>query len=225
MVETIRVAVVDDHALFRAGVIQSLRFDKAIEIVGEGASAAEAVQLAREVAPDLILLDVSMPGNGIEAAREILRMPAPPLVAMLTVSEDDDDVIGALEAGVVGYIPKGIRAPDLIAAVRSLREGRSVVPPDLAFRVLSSRVRAEVSPLASLSEQEKRTLRLVAGGLSNREVGELLDVQEKTVKYHITNILRKLKARNRVEAVLIAKREWNFLEGRSCKLAQEGSGH
>jgi len=215
MVEKIRVAVVDDHAMFRAGVIQSLGLDGAIEVVGEGASAAEAVQLARELTPDLILLDVSMPGNGIEAAREILRMPEPPRVAMLTVSEDDDDVTGALEAGAVGYLPKGIRAPDLIAAVRNLNEGRSVVSPDLALRVLSNKVRAEASPLASLTDQEKRTLRLVASGLSNREVGDRLDVQEKTVKYHVTNILRKIKARNRVEALLIAKREWADLDDRA----------
>ncbi len=214
MVERIRVAVVDDHAMFRAGVIQSLGFDGGIEVVGEGASAAEAVQLARELSLDLILLDVSMPGNGIEAAREILRMPEPPKVAMLTVSEDDNDVTGALEAGAVGYLPKGIRAPDLIAAVRSLRDGRSVVSPDLALRVLSKRVRAEASPLATLSDQERRTLHLVASGLSNREVGERLDVQEKTVKYHVTNILRKLKARNRVEAVLIARRAWDGLGNR-----------
>ncbi|MBJ6127907.1 response regulator [Microvirga splendida] len=211
MGERIRVVVVDDHALFRTGVVQSLAFDNAIEVVGEGETAAEAVQLARDLAPDLILLDVSMPGNGIEAAREILHMPEPPRVAMLTVSESDDDVMHALEVGAVGYLPKGIRMPELIAAVRSLTEGRNVVSPDLALRALTNRVRAEASPLTFLSDQEKRTLRLVASGLSNREVGERLDVQEKTVKYHVTNILRKLKARNRVEAALIAKREWNDL--------------
>jgi DNA-binding NarL/FixJ family response regulator len=215
MHERIRVAVVDDHALFRAGVIQSLALDGAIDVVGEGASAAEAVQLARELELDLILLDVSMPGNGIEAAREILRMAEPPRVAMLTVSEDDDDVTGALEAGAVGYLPKGIRVPDLIVAVRNLKDGRSVVSPDLALRVLSNKVRAEASPLTSLTDQERRTLRLVASGLSNREVGERLDVQEKTVKYHVTNILRKIRARNRVEAVLIAKREWADLGERA----------
>ncbi len=215
MVERVRVAVVDDHALFRAGVIQSLALDGAIEVVGEGASAADAIQIARELAPDVILLDVSMPGNGIEAAREILRMPQAPCVAMLTVSEDNTDVMRALEAGVVGYLPKGIRAPDLISAVRSLKDGRSVVSSDLALRALTNKVRAEASPLAALSDQESRTLRLVARGLSNREVGERLDVQEKTIKYHVTNILRKLKARNRVEAVLIAKRDWSALEDRA----------
>jgi two-component system nitrate/nitrite response regulator NarL len=208
MVERIRVAVVDDHVMFRAGVIQSLGLDGDIEVVGEGASASEAVQLAKELAPDLILLDVSMPGNGIEAARKILQMSEPPLVAMLTVSEDDDDVMGALDAGAVGYLPKGIRAAELVAAVRSLMGGRTFVAPDLVLRLLSNKARAEAGPLASLSDQEKRTLRLVARGLSNREVGERLDVREKTIKYHVTNILRKLKARNRVEAVLIAKQEW-----------------
>ncbi|MEZ0172254.1 response regulator [Microvirga sp. TS319] len=208
MVDKIRVVVVDDHALFRAGVIQSLALDGAIEVVGEGASADEAVQLAKELAPDLILLDVSMPGNGIEAAREILRMPEPPRVAMLTVSEDDDDVMDALDAGAAGYLPKGIRASDLIATVKSLKGGRTFVAPDLALRLLANKARTETGPLTSLSDQERRTLRLIATGLSNREVGERLDVQEKTVKYHVTNILRKLKARNRVEAVLIAQREW-----------------
>jgi len=215
MDERIRVAVVDDHALFRAGVIQSLALDGAIEVVGEGASAAEAVQLAKQLAPDLILLDVSMPGNGIEAAREILRMPQPPRVAMLTVSEDDDHVMGALDAGAVGYLPKGIRASDLIAAVRSLKGGRTFVAPDLALRLLSNKAQTEASPLSSLSDQEKRILRLIATGLSNREVGERLEVQEKTVKYHVTNILRKLKAKNRVEALLIAQREWSGLGDRA----------
>jgi two-component system nitrate/nitrite response regulator NarL len=208
MVEKIRVAVVDDHAMFRAGVIQSLGLDGDIEVVGEGASAAEAVELVRELAPDLILLDVSMPGNGIEAARNILRMSGPPLVAMLTVSESDDDVMGALDAGAVGYLPKGIRAAELVAAVRSLMGGRTFVSPDLALRLLSNKARAGAGPLTLLSDQEQRTLRLIAKGLSNREVGERLDVHEKTVKYHVTNILKKLKARNRVEAVLIAKQEW-----------------
>ncbi|MXQ11138.1 response regulator [Microvirga makkahensis] len=212
MIEKIRVVVVDDHSLFRSGVIQSLTLDDMIEVVGEGASAADALQLVTELAPDLVLLDVSMPGNGIEAARRILEMPDPPRVAMLTVSENDEDVMGALEAGAVGYLPKGIRAPDLITAVRSLKGGSTFMSPDLALRLLSSKTRMKVGPLSSLSEQEKRTLRLVASGLSNREVGECLDVQEKTVKYHVTNILRKLKARNRVEAVLIAKREWSELE-------------
>lgn len=208
MVERIRVAVVDDHAMFRAGVIQSLGLDGDIEVVGEGASAAEAVQLAKELAPDIILLDVSMPGNGIEAARKILDVPNPPRVAMLTVSESNDDVMGALDAGAVGYLPKGIRAAELVAAVRSLMGGRTFVSPDLALRLLSNKARTQAGPLATLSEQECRTLRLIAKGLSNREVGERLDVHEKTVKYHVTNILRKLKARNRVEAVIIAKQEW-----------------
>jgi two-component system nitrate/nitrite response regulator NarL len=215
MGDRIRVVVVDDHALFRAGVIQSLAFDGGIEVVGEGETAAEAVQLAKDLAPDLVLLDISMPGNGIEAAREILRMPGAPRIAMLTVSENDDDVMRALEAGAAGYLPKGIRTPELIAAVRSLRHGRTVVSPELALRALTNKVRAEASPLAFLSDQERRTLRLVASGLSNREVGEQLEVQEKTVKYHVTNILRKLKARNRVEAVLIAKQQWSDLGDRA----------
>jgi len=214
MAERIRVAVVDDHSLFRAGVMQSLALDDAIEIVGEGSSASEAVNLARSLSPDIILLDISMPGNGIEAARRIHELPSPPQIAMLTVSEDDDDVLGALDAGAVGYLLKGIRAQDLISAVKSVAAGETFVSPNLAMRLLAAKSRNEESPLSILSDQEQRTLRLVAMGLSNCEIGERLDVQERTVKYHVTNILRKLNVRNRVEATLVAKREWRDLEDR-----------
>jgi len=212
MNERIRVAVVDDHSLFRAGVTQSLAMDETIEIVGEGASASDAVKIARSLSPDIVLLDISMPGNGIEAARQIRQLPSPPQVAMLTVSEGDEDVLNALDAGAVGYLLKGIRAQDLILAVKSVAAGETFVSPNLALRMLSAKSRVEESPITSLSEQEQRTLRLVAMGLTNGEIGEHLNVQERTVKYHVTNILKKLNVRNRVEATLIAKREWRDLE-------------
>jgi len=213
MSEKIRVAVVDDHSLLRAGVIRALALDTMIEVVGEGASAAEAVELAKACEPDLILLDISMPGDGIEAARAICDLPSPPQVVMLTVSEDDDDVTRALDAGAVGYLLKGIKAPELIAAVKSVRTDGSFISPNLALRLLSSKAQAEAgsNPLASLSESEERTLRLILAGLTNREIAERLDVTEKTVKFHVGNILKKLNVRNRVEAALIARREWGDL--------------
>lgn len=212
MTEKIRVIVVDDHSLFRAGVTQSLEMDDMIEVVGEGASASEAIDLARSLSPDIALLDISMPGNGIEAARQIRQLPSSPQVAMLTVSEDDDDVLNALDAGAFGYLLKGIRAQDLILAVKSVAAGETFVSPNLALRLLATKSRAEENPLTHLSEQEQRTLRLVAKGMSNYEIGEHLNVQERTVKYHMTNILKKLKVRNRVEATLIAKSKWRDLE-------------
>lgn len=212
MTEKIRVIVVDDHSLFRAGVTQSLEMDDMIEVVGEGASASEAIDLAKSLSPDIALLDISMPGNGIEAARQIRQLPSSPQVAMLTVSEDDDDVLNALDAGAFGYLLKGIRAQDLILAVKSVAAGETFVSPNLALRLLATKSRAEENPLTHLSEQEQRTLRLVAKGMSNYEIGEQLNVQERTVKYHMTNILKKLKVRNRVEATLIAKSKWRDLE-------------
>lgn len=204
----IRVIVVDDHPLFRAGVIQTLELDRTIEVVGEGSSAEDALQLVEEYSPDLVLLDISMPGNGLEAAIEILNAPAPPRVAMLTVSEDDDDVRHALEAGAVGYLLKGIKAPELITAVKCASSGEAYVSPNLAARLLSNKAKREMGPLSSLSCQDKQILRLVAVGLSNREIGNQLQLQEKTIKYHMTNILRKLQVRNRVEATVVARREW-----------------
>lgn len=211
MVEKIRVAVVDDHSLLRAGVIRALALDDMIEVVGEGASAMDAIELAKAHEPDLILLDISMPGDGIEAARIISNLPSPPQVVMLTVSEDDDDVTRALDAGAVGYLLKGIKSPELIAAVKSVRADGSFISPSLALRLLSTKVQAEADPLSSLSESEERTLRLILSGLTNREIAERLEVTEKTVKFHVGNILKKLNVRNRVEAALIARREWGDL--------------
>ena len=211
MAEKIRVAVVDDHSLLRAGVIRALALDDMIEVVGEGASAMDAIELAKAHEPDLILLDISMPGDGIEAARAICNLPSPPQVVMLTVSEDDDDVTRALDAGAVGYLLKGIKSPELIAAVKSVQADGSFISPSLALRLLSNKAQAEADPMSSLSESEERTLRLVLSGLTNREIAERLEVTEKTVKFHVGNILKKLNVRNRVEAALIAKREWGDL--------------
>lgn len=209
MAGNISVVVIDDHSLFRAGVIQTLDLDPDIEVVGEGGTGDAAVELAERLRPDIILLDISMPGNGIEAARKIAARAGAPRVIMLTVSEDDDNVIAALEAGAVGYILKGIESAHLIAAVKNVAAGDSFVSPNLTLRLLSG-VREKLMPSAldCLSEQEKRTLQLVAKGMSNREVGAKLGILEKTVKFHMTRIMAKLKVRNRVEASLLAQKEW-----------------
>ena len=205
----IRVLVVDDHPLFRAGVVQTLALDESIEVVGEGGTRAEAVSLARTLRPDIVLLDITMPGGGLEAAGELLELSNPPKVVMLTVSEDDDVVVRALSAGVVGYILKGIPGTALITAIKNVASGESFLSPSLGLRLLSKlNEQPTRSRLSSLNESEERTLRLVATGLSNREVGERLGIPEKTVKYHMSSIMAKLQVRNRVEATLIAQREW-----------------
>ena len=209
MAERVSVVVVDDHPLFRAGVIQTLALDETIEVVGEGGSGAEALDLAMNHSPDIILLDISMPGNGVETARELVKLANAPRVVMLTVSEEDDDIMRALEVGAVGYVLKGIAALDLIGAVKSVAAGQSFVSPNLTLRLLAKAKKvATAGPLSLLTSQEKRTLRLVAMGLSNREVGARLGILEKTVKYHMTKIMEKLKVRNRVEAVLVAQEAW-----------------
>lgn len=202
----VRVVVVDDHPLFRAGVTQSLGLDPAIEVVDEGGSGAEAIELAQRHAPDVVLLDISMPGNGIDAAAAISSISDPPRILMLTVSGDGQDIMRAVDAGAAGYVLKGAGATDLIAAVKSVAAGESFLSPNLSLNLLATlRGGGAKRTLAALSPREQRILRLVAQGLSNREVGERLEVQEKTVKYHMTNILKKLKVRNRVEAAMLVR--------------------
>lgn len=209
MADQTRVIVVDDHSLFRTGVIQVLEADEAIKVVGEGSSGTDALQLASGNSPDVALLDISMPGNGIEIAEMIMKLPTPPKIVMLTVSEADDDIVRAVEAGAVGYLLKGISAPDLVSAVKSVAAGGSFMSPNLALRLLSHLKKpSKADALSLLSVQEERTLRLVSNGLSNREVGEILGILEKTVKYHMTKAMAKLGVRNRVEATLVARQCW-----------------
>lgn len=213
MVSAITVVVVDDHPLFRSGVVRTLDEEDGIEVVAEGASADEAVDLVARHMPTVALLDISMPGNGISAAGRIAEAHPAVRIAMLTVSESDQDVMKALEAGATGYVLKGVGARDLVSMIRGVAQGESYVSPSLAARLLVAMKSADAAPspqtaLASLTGREEQILRLVANGLSNKEVGRELDLQEKTVKHHMTSILQKLHARNRVEAAVIARENW-----------------
>ena len=215
MAEKTCVVVVDDHALLRRGVVRALALDDTIEVVAEGASATDAVELTKMYSPDLILLDISMPGNGIEAARAIRDLATSTRVVMLTVSGDEDDVTHALEAGAVGYLLKGTDALDLITAVKSVRAGDSFISPNLALRILSDDAQVKANPLSALSEYEKCTLCLISEGLTNREIGEKLAVAEKTVQDNVTDIFRKLKARNRAEEALVVEQVWGAFQNRA----------
>jgi two-component system, NarL family, nitrate/nitrite response regulator NarL len=210
MSERVRIVVADDHPLFRGGVVRSLVEQGGFDVVAEAGSAGEALAAVEAHLPDVVLLDISMPGSGLAAAAEIgSRFPAVGIV-MLTVSEADDDLLGALKAGARGYALKGIAAGELVDVLRAVASGASYVPPALAARVLaavqSRRGQAEEAQgYEDLSAREEEILRLVAKGLSNKEVGRALDLQEKTVKHYMTNILQKLQVRNRVEAALKAR--------------------
>ena len=160
--------------------------------------------------PDVALLDISMPGGGLSALSALRALDAPPRCAMLTVSEDDEDVMRALKAGALGYILKGVGARDLVTAVKEIAAGRSYVAPSLAMKIMRAMRApgAEADPFDDLTRREEDILRLVATGLSNKEVGRALELQEKTIKHYMTVILQKLQVRNRVEAALKARERW-----------------
>lgn len=210
MSDVIRIVLADDHPIYRDGLARSLADAGGIEIVGEASDGEEAADVVLRVKPDVVLLDISMPkGGGIGALTRIMAQDTPPRVAMLTASEADDDLMQAIKLGAMGYILKGVGAGELVDLVRELHAGRSYVSPGLAGRLLVAMRRRdavqEVNPLDDLSKREEDILKLVAQGKSNREVGEALDLQEKTVKHYMTSILQKLQVRNRVEAAMLAR--------------------
>ncbi|TAX91126.1 response regulator transcription factor [Rhizobium leguminosarum] len=213
----IRILIVDDHPMFREGVSISLSEQPDLEVCGEGASADEAIRLDRELSPDIILLDLSMPGGGLHALRLILEQSPDARVVVLTASEADEDVLMALRSGARGYVLKGVPATTLIEVVRGVIAGESYVSPALAARILAElRTVAPVAHgiekgessqdmLASLTRREEEILKLVAAGNSNKEVARRLGLQEKTIKHHMTRILQKLNVRNRTEAAMLLR--------------------
>lgn len=205
----IRLVVTDDHPLFREGVIHSLNSEAEFTVVGEAGSGEEAYQRVAEQMPDVLLMDITMPGiGGIEAARRIAQdFPAVQIV-MLTVSENEDDLMGALKAGARGYLLKGAAAQEVANAVRTVASGGVYVTPALASGILFEMTHSEQTapdPINELSDREREILSLVAEGLTNREIGDRLHLAEKTVKHYMTNVLQKLQVRTRVEAALLAQ--------------------
>lgn len=208
MSPVIRIVIADDHPLFREGVVRSLQEAGRFDVVGQAGNADEAVRLVGELAPELALLDISMPGGGITAARRISESAPQVKVVMLTVSEADEDVLAALRAGAKGYVLKGVGSATLAEILAGIVDGEGYVSPTLAARLLMEmRTRApepaSEEPLARLTEREEEILRLVSVGMSNKEIARKLDLQEKTVKHHMTRILSKLHVRNRTEAALL----------------------
>jgi two-component system, NarL family, nitrate/nitrite response regulator NarL len=207
-----RLIVVDDHPLYRDGVVRTLEDSGRFEIVGAGDSCASAVQLAASTSPDIAILDISMPGGGLQALAALKEKQPGIKVIMLTVSESDSDVLSALNAGASGYVLKGIGGQELAEIVGSVAGGGSYVSPALAARVLvavqDGDRNSKRSAIEDLSKREEQILRLVTKGKSNKEVALVLDLQEKTIKHHMTSILQKLKVRNRVEAAVLARDFW-----------------
>lgn len=208
MPEPVRIVVADDHPLFREGVVHTLSGEDDFEVVGEASNGEEALALVEEHLPDIVLLDLTMPEvGGIEATKRIaVRFPST-AVLILTVSEDPDDLLSALKEGAQGYVLKGVPGAGLIHAVRNVLAGAVYVTPALATSILQELSKPPpVDPLEVLTQREGEILGLLASGLTNREIGEQLFLSEKTVKHYMTGVLRKLHARSRVEAALMAQR-------------------
>ena len=208
MTEDIEVLVVDDHPLFRAGVVHTLDAQAGMRVVGEASSGERALELARELLPDVVLLDISMPGwDGLTTAERIAAACPATAIVMLTVSDDPDRLLGAFRAGARGYVLKGVGGAELARAVRAAAAGESRVTPPLASVMLAALTRERAhDPLQELTAREREILSLIGTGRTNREIGDALGLTEKTIKHHVTNILQKLQVRSRVEAALYASR-------------------
>lgn len=214
--DVIQILVVDDHPLFRQGVVHSLGLDPGFEVVGETDSGERALEMARALLPDLVLLDVSMPGwNGIVTAERIAVACPATVIVMLTMSDDKDKLLAAFKAGARGYVLKGVSARELADVVRKAVAGEVVVPPSIAGEMLVSLTQKHApDPLQELTEREGEILALIGTGLTNREIGERIFLSEKTVKHYVTNILQKLQVRSRVEAALLANGHQSQGQGR-----------
>ncbi|RUY20611.1 response regulator transcription factor, partial [Mesorhizobium sp. M7A.F.Ca.US.001.04.2.1] len=191
MVGAIRIAVVEDHPLFREGVMRSLSEIGGFEMVGAGATAQDAERLASTVRPDILLLDISLPGGGLAAVESILASYPTQKIVMLTVSEANADVTKALNAGVRGYVLKGVGSRGLADILRNVAAGESYLTPTLSARLLSdlqSPANSTADRLRQMTERQTEILWLVAEGLSNKEVARRLNLHEKTIKHHMTRV-------------------------------------
>jgi DNA-binding NarL/FixJ family response regulator len=197
-----RVLIADDDDLMRAGLVELLSGDSSIEIVGEAATGREAVERARRLRPDVVLMDVRMPDlDGIEATRELTRAVPDSSVLILTTFEQDDYIFGALRAGASGFLVKRTRPEELIAAVHTIAAGDSLLSPSITRRVIDLAAQAR---LEQLTPREREVLDLIARGLSNREIAKALVVEESTIRSHVKGILTKLELRNRVQVAIFA---------------------
>ncbi len=215
-----RILLADDHALFRDGVA-SLLASWGHEVVGQASDGESAVDLAVRLRPDLVLMDVSMPGGGgMEATRRIAHAAPKVAIVMLTASEDIDDLFAAIKAGSRGYLLKNLDSVDLRGMLEAVGRGEAAITPSIAGRILAELARPEI-PVAEpeprgpddLTDREMGVLRLVVAGLRNKEVAAELGISENTVKFHLRNILDKLHAKSRTEMVARAVREGLVTDG------------
>ena len=211
--ETLRVLLVDDHDLFRTGLRNLLEEQDTLEVVGEAATGVEAVEQVRDLSPDVVVMDLNMPGmGGVEATRHIAEVSPLTRVLVLTISDEDSDVTDAVLAGACGYLLKDSKIEILIDGIRAAAQGEALISPHIAAKVLQ-RIRAtsaqpEIEELirAELSAREIEVLKLIANGKDNALIAAELHISPKTVKNHISNILMKLQIDNRIQAAVYAVR-------------------
>lgn len=204
---TVRVVVADDHGVVRDGLGAVLSASDGFELVGTAASGEDAVREAVTLRPDVLVLDIQMPGGtGIDAAREVRRVAPEVAVLMLTMFDDDDSVFAAVRAGALGYVLKGSPAATILRAISSVAEGDAVFGPGLARRTMhhlqSPRPDA---PFAHLTAREREILHHVAAGLANRAIAERVHLSTKTVSNHLTNVFAKLQVTSRAQAIVRAR--------------------
>jgi DNA-binding NarL/FixJ family response regulator len=210
--ETLRVLLVDDHDLFRTG-LRNLLEEQTVQVVGEAADGAQAIRMVRELAPDVVVMDLNMPGmSGVEATRQVTTLAPLTRVVVLTISDQDDDVMNAILAGACGYLMKDSSIQDLMQGIKAASVGESLISPHIAAKVLQ-RMRATGTNAADaamirseLSDREIQVLKLIANGKDNAQIAADLHISPKTVKNHISNILMKLQIDNRIQAAVYAVR-------------------
>jgi DNA-binding NarL/FixJ family response regulator len=205
----IRLFVVDDHILFREGLIAIVRSVPDVEVVGQAGSVSEAIELIQTIKPDIVLMDFGLPdGTGADATRVILKKYPECKIVFLTMSEEDDDLFEAIRSGAKGYLLKNLHPAKLISTLRSVQQGESALSRTMTLRVMEELARTrktEYPTEVTLTHREIDVLRAVAAGLSNQDIANHLFITENTVKYHVHSILEKLKLPSRKEAAAYAR--------------------
>jgi DNA-binding NarL/FixJ family response regulator len=203
----IRVLVVDDHSMVRAGLQQLLGSASDIEVLGLAGTGAEAVQLAEQLRPDVVLMDLQMPvKDGVAATAEIRALLPEAQVVILTSFSDRDRIVGAIDAGAVGYLLKDASPDELLAGVRAASRGESPLHPRAARELLSARTDAASNPVVELTARETEVLGLVRQGLSNKQIARRLGITERTVKAHLTSCFQRIGVLDRTQAAVWAER-------------------
>ncbi|MGO4852552.1 response regulator [Phaeovulum sp. W22_SRMD_FR3] len=216
----ITVGIVDDHEVVRQGLSAILAQQRSMRVIGEGASAPEAVSLAIKYRPDVMLLDITMPGGGLEALKTIVSKTPEVRCVILTACDDASVAMAAITAGARGFILKGVSSGNLLAAIEVVMADQSYVSPEFAARLMDAalQVKLEGAPSLGLSRREEQVLREVEKGLTNREVADRLHLSEKTVKHYMTSVMQKFGVSNRVGAI-------RHLQGREHDARGTGAVH